>query len=369
MFIKEIQLKNFRNYADSTLTIDKGVNVIIGYNAAGKTNLLEAIYFLENGKSHRVTSGTEIIKWNKDFAFVHATVNRRNREILLESSIKKNGTKQVKINGVIQTPAQARYKPVITVLFTPDHLKIIKETPEHRRAYLDDILEKIKPDYQYWRQQYSKIIKQRNVLLKRVSMGSMKKDIIDYWDTQLIQAGVKLVIARAELIERIQKSTGEAYISISQSDELLTLYYENQLLKNIDNSERSLNEVYAELLIQNRAQEIERGQTLVGPHRDDVIMHIGDMDVRTYGSQGEQRSVSLALKLGELTLVNEVVQDKPVLLLDDVMSELDEVRRHAFLAHISEEQQVIITSANENYLDDMKNLPLKTIRIKNGKIR
>jgi DNA replication and repair protein RecF len=365
MHIKDIKLVNFRNYGDTRIDIKNGVNFILGHNAAGKTNLLEAIYYLENSRSHRAGSISEIIRWDCDFSYVRASINRNDREIVLESSIKKSGTRQLKINGVLQTPQQAKYKPVVTVLFTPDHLKIVKETPDHRRAYLDEILERIKPDYQYWRQQYSKILKQRNILLKRVFGGGMKKDVIDYWDVQLIQAGIKLIKARSEIIQRLQESTNEAYRKISQRNDRLTLIYENQIL---NEGEEHLTEQYVDLLKKNRSQEIERGQTIIGPHRDDMIIKIGDMDVRAYGSQGEQRSVSLALKVSEMSLIASVLCDKPVLLLDDVMSELDEVRRQSLLEYVSEGQQVIITSANEKYAEDMRDLPVNIIRVNNGKI-
>jgi DNA replication and repair protein RecF len=370
MIIKDVRVKNFRNYTDFNADLRDSVNFIIGNNATGKTNILEALFILENGKSFRTTSSSEMIKWDEEFLSVRANVNRMNRDILIETTIKINGVKQVKINGVKQTQAQARYKPVVTVLFTPDHLKVVRETPDHRRAYLDDVLEKIKPDFQYWRQQYSKILKQRNVLLKKVGAGSMNKDVIDYWDLQLIQAGAKIILARDELIRRLQSYVGSSYCEIADTDEVFELKYENQIILDFKekNEEYKNNpeQRFKELLEKNRKKEIDRGVTIIGPHRDDLTISVNGVDIKIYGSQGEQRSASLALKLGELALVNDTIRDKPVLLLDDVMSELDSNRRHALFDFIKDDQQVVITTANENYIDDLENLPVNVIRISNG---
>ncbi len=352
MYVKELQLVNYRNYSNFSVTISEGLNFIIGRNAAGKTNLLEAIYFLENGRSHRTSTAQELIKWNEEFAVVRSTVQRLDRELLVEASIFIAGTKQLKVNGVASKKEQMKARPVITVIFTPDHLKIVKEMPDNRRAYLDEILEKTRPDYAYRRQQYSKILKQRNMLLKKVFVGRMKADVIDYWDKQLVEAGSRITIARRDILYKIEERADQAYKNMTESDINFSLSYENQLLQEgIKDDE--LEERFLLLLREKRKAEIERGQTLVGPHRDDVGIFAAGIDLRTFGSQGEQRSAALALKMAELSIITELTKDQPVLLLDDVMSELDRARREALLKHIEDGVQVIVTSTNVEYLKEM----------------
>jgi len=352
MYVKELQLVNYRNYSNFSVTIHEGLNFIIGRNAAGKTNLLEALYFLENGKSHKTSTARELIKWDEEFAIVKSTVQRLERELLIEASIFKDGSKQLKVNGVASKKEQMKARPIITVIFTPDHLRIVKEMPETRRAYLDEILEKTGPGYSYWRQQYSKILKQRNMLLKKVFVGRMKADVIDYWDKQLVGAGSRITIARRDIIYKLEERADRAYKNITESDVNFSLIYENQLLKEgIKDGETE--EHYLSLLKEKRKAEIERGQTLVGPHRDDVGIFAAGIDLRTFGSQGEQRSASLALKMAELSIITELTRDYPVLLLDDVMSELDRARREALLKHINDGVQVIVTSTNVEYLKEM----------------
>ncbi len=363
MYIKTLQLKNFRNYSDFSIDLKEGLNFIIGKNATGKTNILEAIYFLEAGKSHRTNTNQELITWNEEFSLIKASAYRQDRDIIIEASIFKAGGKQIKVNGVGIKKIRARERPILTVIFTPDHLKIVKEMPENRRSYLDEILEKTRPDYGYWRQQYSKILKQRNMLLKKVYVGRMKQDVIDYWDKQLVHAGVKIVIARAGIIKKLEDRAGQSYKKISESDMSFELNYENQLLDENNNSPESLEERFLSELKNKRKAEIERGQTLVGPHRDDVGIYTDGTDLRIYGSQGEQRSASLALKIAEFSIIKELSKDLPILLLDDVMSELDHARREALLKQVGNGIQAIITSTHVEYLKGMDEMSANVVTI------
>ncbi len=362
MHIKTLQLKNFRNYGDFSIDLKEGLNFIIGKNATGKTNILEAIYFLEIGKSHRTNINQELIKWNEEFSLIKALARRRERDITIEVSLFKAGRRQIKVNGIEIKRLGLREKPILAVIFTPDHLKIVKEMPEYRRSYLDEILEKTKPDYGYWRQQYLKILKQRNMLLKKVYIGRMKQDVIDYWDKQLAGAGVRIIAARAVITKKLEEQASRSYKKISGSDMPLTLSYENQLLGE-NNSLELIEERFLFELKGRRRAEIERGQTLVGPHRDDVGIYMGGIDLRTFGSQGEQRSASLALKMAELSIIEEVSKDQPVLLFDDVMSELDHTRREALLKQVENGVQVIITSTHADYLKEMDEMSANVIRI------
>ncbi|MDI6715474.1 MAG: DNA replication/repair protein RecF [Actinomycetota bacterium] len=361
MFIKSINLRNFRNYSDFSVDIDKGLNFLIGRNAVGKTNLLEAIYFLENGRSHRTNLCQDLIKWNEEYLSVRATVVRKNRELSIESILSKASGKTFKVNGVEKSKIRGLEKPIITIIFTPDHLKIVKETPEHRRAYLDEVLSKIKPDYNYWRLQYLRILKQRNALLKKVFTGRMKQDLISHWDKQLIFSGIKLINARKEVIKRIEGYASDAYRKMSGGNETLKLQYENQVLK--IEAANGLEDKFNEELKRRRKDEIERGQTLVGPHRDDVCIFINGIDTRTFGSQGEQRSVALALKMSELKIIEDMINESPILLLDDVMSELDDDRRRAFIEQINKNTQIIITSTKSITISDDIDKRANTIRI------
>lgn len=363
MYIKTLQLKNFRNYSNFSIDLKEGLNFIIGNNATGKTNILEAIYFLEAGKSHRANTNQELITWNEEFSLIKASMYRQDRDITIEASVFKAGGRRIKVNGVEIKKLGSREKPILTVIFTPDHLKIVKEMPEHRRSYLDEILEKTRPDYGYWRQQYSKILKQRNMLLKKVYVGRMKQDVIDYWDKQLVRAGVKIVIARAGIIKKLEDYASQSYKNISESDTAFGLNYENRLLVENSNSPELLEERFLFELENKRKAEIERGQTLTGPHRDDVGIYAGGVDLRTYGSQGEQRSASLALKIAELSIIKELSKDLPILLLDDVMSELDYARREALLKQVGNGIQAIITSTHVEYLKGMDEMSANVVTI------
>lgn len=352
MNIKHLFLKNYRNYGEYEVEINDGLNIVIGRNAVGKTNLLEAIHFLESGKSHKTNVYQELIKWNENFSAIKARVQKSDRELLIEATLSREAGKRIKINGVEIKKIHTKVKPLIAVIFTPDHLKIVKETPEHRRAFMDEILEKVKPDYSYWRQQYLKVLKQRNLLLKKVKINQMKDDIITYWDKQLVNSGARIIFARKGIIKKIEGYASDSYKKITNEDIKLTLHYENQLLKE-DITIQELEDSFMSELAKKRRIEIERGQTIIGPHRDDIGIYIDGIDNRVYGSQGEQRSVSLALKMAELLIINEITNDKPILLLDDVMSELDYKRREYFLKQIDFGVQIIITSTSAGYLEDM----------------
>jgi len=351
MQVNKLQLINYRNYASYAIDFEEGLNFIIGKNAAGKTNILEAIYFLESGKSHRTGKYQELIKWNEAYSIIRAHIERLDRKVEIEASISRESGKQLKVNGIARRATQVKARPVLTVIFTPDHLKIVKESPEHRRMYIDEVLTKIRADYAYWRQQYAKVMRQRNMLLKRVSAGRMKKDVIDYWDKQLVEAGLKILVARNNILKDIEGYASGAYERMSEGGTGLSLKYESQLL--LEESIDSLEKKYFEELEKKRKIEIERGVTLVGPHRDDIGIFLNDVDLRVYGSQGEQRSAALALKISELEIINDLVKDRPILLLDDVMSELDRSRRKALLNQVGEGVQVIVTSTNIAYLEEM----------------
>ncbi|HEY3373971.1 MAG TPA: DNA replication/repair protein RecF [Candidatus Aquicultor sp.] len=363
MRIKEIQLRNYRNYSEFASELEPGLNFVVGQNAAGKTNLLESIYVLENGRSYRTTTNQDLVKWGEEFAHVKAAVSRSDREVAAETTIFKTGTKQVKVNGVSYRQGKGVQRPLLTVLFTPDHLKIVKEMPEYRRAYLDEVLEKIKPDYGYWRGHYGKILKQRNMLLKKIAAGRMKQDVLDYWDQQLIPAGIKLIAARRALISTLEEHAAEAYKNIADGDMVFSLTYENQLLTD-HNTLDEITERFKSSLEERRKHEIERGITLVGPHRDDVGMYANTVDLRSFGSQGEQRSTALALKIAEMLIVHERAGEEPVLLLDDVLSELDQSRRRALLKQINDGVQVIITSTNAEYITEIDIGQAHIMRIK-----
>ncbi|MDP2210962.1 MAG: DNA replication/repair protein RecF [Candidatus Aquicultor sp.] len=363
MYIKNLSLKNYRNYEDFSTEFTPGINLIIGKNAVGKTNLLEAVYFLENGRSHRTRNYQELIKWHEEFLHVKASVKRTDRDLVIDAMVEKSGGRRLKVNGVLQKGFSGRVRPVQTVMFTPDHLKIVKEMPEHRRAYLDEILEKIKADYAYWRQHYGKVLRQRNLLLKKVGSGRMKPDMIDCWDVQLVEAGAKIIKYRNEAVATIAEHAAQIYSQISDSPERFSLKYENQLVGE-DGSVEGLQERFMEGLRAKRRTEIERGQSLLGPHRDDIGMFVGGIDMRTYGSQGEQRSVALALKITEHGIITEKIKEYPVLLLDDVMSELDIKRREALLKYIKNGTQVLITSTNVEYFKEQELCEYNVISVK-----
>jgi DNA replication and repair protein RecF len=354
LHIKHISLKDFRNYEHEEIELNKGVNIFYGQNAQGKTNIIESIYLLSTGKSHRSQKDNELIKWNKEDSKIKISYEKEKQDNTLEMYLKKNQRKSMKHNGVKLSKTGELLGNLITVIFSPDHMKIIKEGPAERRRFVDIILSQVKPGYFYNLSQYVKLVMQRNNLLMQAKSDSKIIDTIEIWDQQLIEYGTKVIKERIEFLKLIENYANEVHKSITNNKEDLKLIYKSSI-EYKDKSEKQIKETFQSELEKFRAIDIKRGVTHKGPHRDDILFFINDMEVKTYGSQGQQRTTLLSLKISELQFMNYETDSYPILLLDDVFSELD-TERQKFLMKFIKDIQTFITCTDVEYF---KNLNLE----------
>lgn len=351
MLLKELNLINYRNYHQASFQLFPFLNIVIGPNGKGKTNLLEAIYLLARGYSHRTHFSRELVSWGADSSLVKGLVEKEGGSFLVEVAITAQGQKSFKAGGVVR-PAVNSTNGLAAVLFAPEHLRIVQGDPEQRRIFLDDLLTQLSPRYGHNRRQYRRILRQRNALLRAVAAGQEKRETLIAWNNQLVEVGAEILAGRLWLVEKLRGWCHQAYSQVAKSERSgLEIGYVSRLLKGTPLSE--IKERFARELRMRQEEEIERGVSLVGPHRDDLSIKVSGVNLRIYGSQGEQRTASLALKLAELKLLTRELGGRPVLLLDDVMSELDEARRAALTSLIEEDKQTIITTTNLGYFGEL----------------
>jgi len=354
MYIKEAELINFRNYENLKLKFDEKVNIFIGDNAQGKTNLLEGIYISSFGRSFRYGKDNEMIKFGEKYGRAKITAQKDGEETCVEIVISEK-EKGVKINGVKIKKTAELLENILIVVFSPDDLRIVKGDPERRRNFLDREISQIKPSYYSALSSYKRALAQRNALLK--SGGASQADF-DIWDKKLAEYGTKIILKRIEFIEKLKKIAGEIHKKITNEKENFEVIYESGAIAD--------EEAFILKLKDTLKSDIFRGYTQTGPHRDDLIMLVNGTDLRKFGSQGQQRSAALSLKLSELRLIKEETGEEAVLLLDDVLSELD-TERQKFLIGSLDKVQLFITAAEMN--DKLKEqLPKgNTFYIKKGK--
>ncbi len=346
MHLTEIKLQNFRNYETQKLSFSPSINVLIGENAQGKTNLLESIYFLAMSRSHRTTRDRELIGWEKDFAKVQGQLEKKTHSLPLEIILSKSG-KTAKFNHLEQKKLSDYIGQLNVILFAPEDLSLVKGSPSIRRKFIDMELGQMNKIYLHHLSQYQQLLKQRNKFLKQ---ARYKKDFdqmyLDVLTEQLAVEGAEVLFYRFEFIEKLNKWAQEVQQDISNSKESLVIKYTNS----IDLDEKlSIQQIYDSLIEsyqQVQKQEIDQGTTTIGPHRDDLVFFVNDRNVQTYGSQGQQRTTALSLKLAEIELMHEVTGEYPILLLDDVLSELDDKRQTHLLESIQNKVQTFITTTS-----------------------
>lgn len=348
MYIEKIKLVNFRNYEHQEIVFSKNKNLLFGNNAQGKTNLLEAIYICSVGKSHRFSKDNELLFFGKDgyYIEIYLIKNKRNYKIEVGFDIKKG--KRIKAGGVELKKIGELLGRMVVVMFSPDDLRMIKDRPEHRRRFLDIFICQVSATYLFDLQQYQKILEQRNNLLKQINIKHEIHDTIDIWDEKLMVSGSRIVCKRIDFVKKIACKANDIHNRLTAGNEELNVEYNCKFLEkkpeevNYDNIKENLKRQ----LEKNRETDIRKGYTGIGPHRDDLIITINGLDVERYGSQGQQRTAVLSLKLAELEILKEEIEDNPILLLDDVFSELDKDRREFLLDYIKELQVFITTTDN-----------------------
>lgn len=331
MYIRELSLQNFRNYNYLNLVLHPGINVFVGDNAQGKTNILESIYLCATARSHRTNKEKEVIGWEQSEAHIRLEIQKKNIEDQIDFHLDKRG-KGVAINRIPIQRLGDLLGVLSVVMFSPEDLQMIKRSPGERRRFIDLELCQIDRIYYYELQQYHKVLKQRNNLLKNFEHTSDAQSMLEVWDAQIIEYGSNVINRRLSFIKELERIAQEIHFNISGEKEKLEITYDPSVTV----------EDYEKKLGTSHKQDIFRRSTSIGPHRDDLIFLINDMDVRTYGSQGQQRTVVLSIKLAQLRMIEEILGEQPVLLLDDVLSELD-YHRQQFLFEHTQEIQTLIT--------------------------
>jgi DNA replication and repair protein RecF len=344
VFLTKLSLNHYRNYEQFELTTGSNVNIFVGPNAQGKTNLLESIYVLALTKSHRTNQDKELISWDAEQTYLHAEINKKYGTCQLDLSIAHKG-KKAKINGLEQRKLSNFIGALNVVMFAPEDLEIVKGTPGVRRRFLDMELGQVQPSYLHDLSQYQKILLQRNNFLKQSSAsGSIIDTMLSVWNEQLVQYGVKIMKKRQSFVKKLQYWAETIHKGITNDSESLQIRYAPSFEIEEIEDESVLFTHFMIKLSQVRDQELRRGITLVGPHRDDLLFYINEKEVQTYGSQGQQRTTALSLKLAEIELIHEEVGEYPLLLLDDVLSELDEHRQTQLIRTFQQKVQTFITT-------------------------
>ena len=368
MYIESLKLINFRNYIEQKINFSKNINFIYGNNAQGKTNILESIYLCSVGKSHRYAKDIELVYFGEQHYYIEAALIRNNRNYKIEISFNNKKGKKIKAGGIELKKIGELLGKVVVVMFSPDDLKLVKDSPAYRRRFLDILICQLHASYLFNLQQYIKILEQRNNLLKQVKFKPEFESTIDVWDEKLEQVGSKIIKKRIEFIDKIAQTVKMVHSNITSYKENLEIIYKCNIIdENYGNiSYEEIRDKFAKVLKKNKDIDFKRGFTSVGPHRDDFKLLINKLDVEKYGSQGQQRTVVLSLKLAELEILKEEIQENPILLLDDVFSELDENRRNFLKAYIKD-LQVFITST-DNLWENPDNKDIKVLKVTNGSI-
>lgn len=369
MYLEKLQLKNFRNYEERTISFENKVNVIIGENAQGKTNLMEAIYVLAFTKSHRTSKEKELIQWEKDYAKIEGTAMRRNQSVPLEFIISKKG-KKAKLNRLEQRRLSDYIGAINVVMFAPEDLTLVKGPPQIRRRFIDMELGQIQPSYVYHLSKYQKILKQRNSLLKQIRNREVSDQVmLDVLTEQLIEHASILLEKRFVFIDLLRGWAAPIHYGISHELENLYIQYDNTIEVSEDANKDRIDNIYRNKFHEIREKEIERGTTLIGPHRDDLIFYVNGKDVQTFGSQGQQRTTALSVKLAEIELIYKEIGEYPILLLDDVLSELDDSRQSHLLNTIQGKVQTFVTTTSVDGIhhETLKNADM--FHVKKGEIK
>lgn len=363
MRVDKLVLKNFRNYESLAIHFTNNIHILIGANAQGKTNILEAIYVSSMGKSHRAFDESELIRLHQDAGYIELSFKRQDTENVLTFKFINGQNKEILLNS-----HPIKKKELIgqfnTVLFSPEDLQLAKGSPQLRRKFLDDEISQANPAYYRQLTQLNRILSQRNNLLKKVRERQADAAFLETWNEQLAKAAALVTAKRLEAVKKFNMLANLMHRKLTANKENLTVVY--QLHKPVECTEDNLYEFYRKSLRFTQTQDIMKGSTSVGPHRDDLLLAVNGQNLRIYGSQGQQRTGVLALKLAELEFIKSETGEYPVLLLDDVMSELDSSRREHLLNFIRDKIQTFITATDSTYFPDIQSASF--YRVSEGKV-
>jgi len=340
MIIESIELQNYRNYEQLHMDFSPGTNILYGDNAQGKTNILEAIYVCSTTKSHRGSKDKEIIRFDQEESHIKLNIRKQDVPYRIDMHLKRNKAKGVAVNGVPIRKASELFGIVNVVFFSPEDLNIIKNGPAERRRFIDLELCQLNKLYVHALVNYNKVIVQRNKLLKELAFRPEYEATLDVWDMQMVQFGCQVIQYRMEFIKQLNEMIVGIHRQLSGEKEALEIFYEPNV--SIEDFEK--------VLKRNRESDIRLKTTGIGPHRDDISFIVNGIDIRKFGSQGQQRTAALSLKLAEIELVKYLVKDYPILLLDDVLSELDGNRQEHLLSGINHIQTMITCTGLEDFI-------------------
>jgi DNA replication and repair protein RecF len=344
--ITRLQLSDFRSYSSFELCPDQKLTILVGPNAAGKTNIVEAIELVTAAESFRKPSWGDVVRWGTDEARLEMQAEGDGRVLNIVMHATPAGRRSYQVNGKIRRRLSEVAGILPCVVFTPDDLRMVKESAERRRSAVDGVGDQLSPAYRSARLNYERILKHRNSLLREESADP---SMIDVWTRQLVESGVTFGGHRMRLFDRLAEKMSEVYRILSDGESLQSHYVASWRLDSHAGSD--LKEEMSEALRRHAREERARGTTVIGPHRDEITFEINGRDARAFASQGQQRTIALAWKLGEVGVIAEISGQPPVLLLDDVMSELDASRRHALTRFVGDAAQTFMTTTNLGYFD------------------
>ncbi|MGI6113674.1 MAG: DNA replication/repair protein RecF [Mahellales bacterium] len=365
MHIEFLKLVNFRNYENLRLDMIPGLNILVGNNAQGKTNILESIFFSCTGKSHRTSKDKELIRINEQECFILTELQREEGKSIIEIKLNQRGKKIIKVNGVAIRRLMELMGNLNVIIFSPEDLKLVKEGPRERRRFIDIQLCQMKPRYLYNLQQYNRILQQRNMLLKEIQTRSGLKSTLSIWDEQLVEEGCRVIKTRHWFIDKLRNTVSSLHKDLTMGKETLDIEY----ISNIKyNDLDKIKQRFMEITEKNRERDIMLGSTQQGPHRDDFDIYINHLDLKAYGSQGQHRTAALSLKLSGIYIIKDDVGEYPVLLLDDVMSELDVKRQQMLMSNLGKVQSVV-TCTDLNWMGHAHGLDKKIFHVEQGRVK
>jgi DNA replication and repair protein RecF len=369
MYIEQLYLKDYRNYEALEVSFENKVNVILGENAQGKTNVIESIYVLAMAKSHRTSNDKDLIGWDKEYAKIEGRVKKQYGSIPMQLVISKKG-KKAKCNHIEQQKLSQYVGNMNVVMFAPEDLHLVKGSPQVRRRFIDMEIGQVSPIYLHDMSQYQKILQQRNHYLKLLQIKKQTDiTMLEILTEQFIQMAVKIISKRFEFLRLLDQWAIPIHKGISRGLETLKMEYKPSVDVSEDQELSKMIDVFEQKFLKVKNKEIERGTTLFGPHRDDLLFFVNGRDVQTFGSQGQQRTTALSVKLAEIELIRSEIGEYPILLLDDVLSELDDYRQSHLLNTIQGKVQTFVTTTNVEGIDHQTLKEASAFRVEAGKMK
>ncbi|WP_314062968.1 DNA replication/repair protein RecF [uncultured Vagococcus sp.] len=368
MKLTKLALSHYRNYDNLQLEFPKSLTIFLGENAQGKTNLLESIYVLAMTRSHRTNNEKEFIHWGEEVARIVGNIEKRNQTLQLEMAISTKG-KKTKLNHIEQKRLSDYIGELNVVLFAPEDLYLIKGAPQVRRRFIDMELGQIDPVYLYHLTTYQKVLKQRNKYLKQMNeQKNADETYLEVLSEQLAEAGSHVLFLRYQFIRKLENWSQDIHKGITDGREQLKIEYQVSLPVTAEQPREAIRDQFVAELKKNQKRDIFKQSTAIGPHRDDLLFFIDGQNVQTYGSQGQQRTTALSLKLAEIELINDEIGEYPILLLDDVMSELDDERQIHLLKTIEGKVQTFVTTTTLQHLSDRLMSQPDIFMVENGRV-